>query len=305
MVTFDRSKPILVFLSNGVQGSAVVRAAHSQGLKVRALVRDPAPFSMLNSTAIEWRQANLDQSDSLVKVCAGIDHAVLQVPIGSASTMLAQAKNAFSAFKSAGVRSFVLKLASASRHLPCEEPSFVANQMIEDAARDSGLDFAVVRPTMYLENLLKPSALEDIMKRRIFAPPISAMQHIAWTSADDCAKAALILLERGAMGGDHRIAGPESITGAELVARISTGLGRHISYKAQSLDEFEREVDVAMGAGVGQRVASKFRYFAAHPDEADVILAQCFSPQAGLVDFQPSKVETWVRLNRDKFFAEK
>ncbi len=42
MIPIDRSKPILVFLAGGVQGSAVVRAALARGLQVRALVRDRA-----------------------------------------------------------------------------------------------------------------------------------------------------------------------------------------------------------------------------------------------------------------------
>ncbi len=42
MIPIDRSKPILVFLAEGVQGSAVVRATLARGLRVRALVRDRA-----------------------------------------------------------------------------------------------------------------------------------------------------------------------------------------------------------------------------------------------------------------------
>jgi hypothetical protein len=84
-------------------------------------------------------------------------------------------------------RSAVLKLASAGLPAPCEEPSFIANAMIEDMVRRSGLPFAIVRPTMYLDNLLKPSASRDIVEHGRFAPPIAEQQEIAWTSTDDCA----------------------------------------------------------------------------------------------------------------------
>ncbi len=116
--------------------------------------------------------------------------------------------------------------------------------MTEEAARVSGILFAIVRPTMYLDNLLKTSALAEIAKDGVFAPPIPASQHIAWTSADDC-EAALTLLEHGA-------------TGDELAARVSAGLDGTIRYSGQPLDGFEGEVDTAMGAGVGLRVTSKF-----------------------------------------------
>lgn len=40
------------------------------------------------------------------------------------------------------------------------------------------------------------------------------------------------------MGGDHRIAGPDSLTGDELAVRVSAGLDRTIRYSGQPLDEF-------------------------------------------------------------------
>jgi uncharacterized protein YbjT (DUF2867 family) len=139
------------------------------------------------------------------------------------------------------------------------------------------------------------------MEQGVFAPPIPASQRIAWTSVDDCAEAALALLARGEMGGDHCIAGPESLSGDELATRTSAGLGRRIRYRSQPIDEFEREVDAAMGAGIGRRVASKFRYFAAHPGEAEAILARTYSAQPGLPDFWPTDVESWVRAHRAEF----
>lgn len=301
MSVIDRSKPILVFLAAGVQGGAVVRAALSRGLNVRALVRDRTRVPALNLPGIELAEGDLRDVVSLEAATAGVNHAVLHIPLGSSDTMTMQAENALAAFAAAGMRSFILKLTSASRPMPCEEPSFVANQMIEDAARRSGLPFATVRPTMYLDNLLKPSARTEIIEQGVFAPPIPAGQRIAWTSADDCAEAALMLLERGAMGGDHRIAGPESLTGDELAVHVSDGLGRPVIYRGQPLDQFEREVDATMGAGVGRRVASKFRYFAAHPDDADTILADHFGPQAGLEGFMPTDVKTWARAHRADF----
>lgn len=177
---------------------------------------------------------------------------------------------------------------------PCVESSLVGNARVEAALLRAGLAFASVRPTMCLDNLLKPSARAEIIGSGIFAPPIAAAQRIAWTSVDDCARAAIELLVRGATG-DYRIAGPRILSGEELAACLSEGLGRRIAYQAQPIDAFEREVDLAMGAGMGRRVASKFRYFASHTAEADAILARPFEPHAGLEGFRPTDVVTWAR----------
>lgn len=207
MTIFDPSEPIvLVYLAAGVQGSAVVRAALAHGLSVRALVRDRARAPSFPKDRVELAEGDLDDPASLRTASAGVTHTVLQIPTGPVETMADQARNAASASIAAGLRSVVLKLASASRPAPCAEPSFIGNALVEDALRQAGLAFASVRPTMYLDNLLKPSARSEIVGSGLFAPPIAATQRIAWTCVDDCARAAIELLVQGATG-DHRIAG--------------------------------------------------------------------------------------------------
>ncbi|MGC4192147.1 MAG: NmrA family NAD(P)-binding protein [Thermomicrobiales bacterium] len=303
MTTFDLSYPVLVYLANGVQGSAAVRAALRHGLTVRALVQDRAHVTSQYGPGVELVEGSLDDPASLRSASHGVRHAIVQVPIGSPDATRSRAAHALAAAE--GLSSFVLRLASASRPAPCEEPGFVASHAIEVAARQTGIPFATVRPTMYLDNLLKPSAREEIVHDGVFAPPIPVSQRIAWTSVDDCAEAAITLLVRGAMGGDHCIAGPESLTGDELAERLSAGFGHPIVYRGQSLAEFERDIDAAAGAGMGRRVSSKFRYFADHPDEADRILATAYVATPELAGFVPTSATAWARAHRDAFgFAE-
>ncbi len=289
------SGPILVFLANGTQGSAVVHVAHKRGHVARGLIRTRSGDSPAAAVV-----GDLDDRASLAAAAQGCAHAVLQVPTGAQSVMVRRAGNALDALRHAGVRSIVLKLASASRAAPCVEPSFVANAAVEALVRRSGIPFAIVRPTMYLDNLLKPSTRADIAARGVFSPPIASDQRIAWTSADDCALAAIMLLEQDRYGGDHLVSGPESVTGGELAARLSAGLGKPITYHAEPLDVFERDVDAAMGSGMGRRIASKFRYFREHPDDADRILAAVQEPGA-LPGFSPTSIEAWARQRRRLF----
>jgi len=293
------SGPILVFLANGVQGGAVARVAALRGHSVRSLVRTP---SADRPPALDFVVGDLDDEASLTTAAQGCAHAVLQVPTASEAVMVRQVGNALSALDQAGLRSIILKLASASHPAPCPEPSFVANATVEALVRDASIPSAVIRPTMYLDNLLKPSASADIAQRGMFSPPIADHQRIAWTSADDCALAAILLIEEDCYGGDHLIAGPESVTGDELAARISAGLGRTIAYHAEPLDVFEREVDAAMGAGMGRRVASKFRYFHENPDDANRILASVYEP-GSVPGFVPTTIEAWVRERRGSLMS--
>lgn len=287
------SERILVYLANGVQGGAVAREAARRGFAVTALVRDPAKSAGLTRLGIDLAHGDLADAASLRAAHAGVSAVVLQVPIGPPDMVRGLAENALAAAKDVRTR-VILKLASASRAAPCDEPSFVANAAIEAMVKSSGLPCAIIRPTMYLDNVLKPGVRQEVAGG-VFQVPIDAAQRIAWTSADDCAAAALTLIENGAYGGNHLISGPDSVTGAELVAALSRGLGRGIIYRSEPVDAFERAVDAAMGPGMGMRVASKFRFFQRHRDEADAILAPVYVDQPGLEGFRPTTIEGWAR----------
>jgi hypothetical protein len=100
-----------------------------------------------------------------------------------------------------------------------------------------------------------------------------------------------MMLAYGAYGGDHRIAGPESVTADQLAAGVAAGLGRPVVYCPRPLDEFERDVDAAMGAGTGRRVAS----------QANAMRSRPFEARPGLEDFQPTHIGQWVRRHAKEF----
>lgn len=96
----------------------------------------------------------------------------------------------------------------------------------------------------------------------MFSAPIANSQLIAWSSVDDCALAAIVLLEQDCFGGDYLVSESEDVTGDGLATHLSIGLGKQITYHAEALDDFERSIDAAKGPGMSLHVASKFR---SHP----------------------------------------
>ena len=285
---------ILIYLANGIQGGAVARAALRAGLRVRALVRDGAAAAPLAALGAEVFAGQLDDRAFLERAHRGVSHVVLQLPLGARCSL---AELAVDAARAAAIEGLVLRLASASRPAPCPEPSLVANAGIESLVRGSGLPHAVIRPTMYLENLLKPG-LRDEIAGGLLEMPIAAEQRIAWTNVDDCARAAIALLH-ACDGGDHLVAGPEALSGPGLAAALSSGLGRDVRFRSQSVDAFEREVAAVMGGVLAGGVAAKFRYFRDHRADADAILAPVERCRvAGLV---PESIASWVARHGPAF----
>lgn len=298
-----RSRPVLVFLADGVQGAAVVRAALRHGLSVRALVRRPSLSRWSGVAGVETVAGDLDDAASLRDACRGAGAAVLHFPSGTPEAMRRRARDAASAARTEGIGAVILRLSSASRPAPCTEPSFLANQAAEEEVRRSGLPVAVVRPTFYLDNLLRPATRAEIVETGIFSLPVTEDRKVAWTSVDDCAEAALRLLARGPSGGDHRIAGPRAVSGPDLAGLLTQCLARPVRYRAEPVAEFEQAVEAARGGGMGARIGSKFRYFADHAEEMREILAEPFRPQAELAGFEPRDPADWLMRHRTAFLA--
>ena len=294
-----KEKRILVYLANGVQGGAVTRQAINRGFSVRALVRDPGRSDRLRELGVEVAAGDLESGAGLHEAHHGIDYVVLQMPLGVPSQMGPLIDNAIDAIKASGVKGVVVKVGSGNPAIPADVPAFVLNQIIEEKMRDSRIPFSIVRPTMYLDNFLRPDTREGIRRDGVIVYSLPARQKIAWTSADDAAKAALTLLENEIFGGEYVVSGGEAVDGESLALAFSKALKRDIRFQSLPLEPFEHSVDLVSKAGMARRLAmATLRFIEAHPDEASWFLSRPFSPSPQLRDFHPASIENWVTEHR-------
>jgi NAD(P)H dehydrogenase (quinone) len=299
----NKEKRILVYLANGVQGGAVVRQAVSRGHAVRALVRDPGKSGGLKKLGVEVMTGDLQSGAGLHEAHQGIDYVVLQMPLGVPSQMGPLIDNAIDAIKMSRVKGVVVKVGSGKPAIQTDVPAFVLNQIIEEKMRDSTIPFSIVRPTMYLDNFLRPDTREGIRSNGVILYSLPARQKIAWTSADDAAKAALTLLENEIFGGgEYIVSGVNAVDGDSLAAAFSKALKRDVRFQSLPLGPSEHCVDLVSGAAMGRRLAmATLQFIEANPDEASKFLSRPFSPSPQLRDFLPASIETWVTEHSSLF----
>ncbi len=296
-----KKKKILVYLGNGVQGGAAARQAVGRGHSVRVLIRNTKHRDSLAALGMEVFAADLEDRDSLVRAHEGIDNVVLQMPPRPPAHIALLMGNAIHAMRSSGVQRVLVRMGSGKPSIASDVHSFPGNQIIEDKMAGSGFPFAIVRATLYLDNLLKPDVREGISQGRVIRYPLPTAQPVAWTSTDDCALAAVTLLESEAFSGDHLVSGSAALSGEELARVFSRSLKTSIRYESIPLHEFERNVDLAMGVGMGKRLSALYRFIEAHPEEGNRILAQSFQPSLELSGFQPQSIGAWVSERQSAF----
>jgi uncharacterized protein YbjT (DUF2867 family) len=199
------------------------------GVPCRALVRtNEKAGALAGLPGVELAYGDFAHPDSLAAPLEGIDKALL---ISSADPKLPELQGNFiRAAKRAGVP-YVVKFSGAwsMGGADLREWSFARwHAQAEKILEDSGLAFTHLQPNQFMQVYLR------------FQPTIAAQGKFFAACKDSrvspvdirdiAAVAAAVLTGAGHEGKAYVITGPESLTYAEIAEKLSTALGRKITY---------------------------------------------------------------------------
>lgn len=251
---------ILVTGASGKTGQAVVRALARAGAHVRALVRDASRSEEL--VALGARQiiaADMLVEVEMLPVFAGA-HAAYHIGPNVHPRELEIGLIAIKAARQAGVGHFVLH---SVLHPQTERmPHHWHKLRLEEAVLESGLDFTVLQPTAYMQNLL--AQWGRIVKEGILRNPYPVETQLSLVDLNDVAEAASIVLTRpGHTGATYELVGTQPLSQTEVAIILGEALRRPVRAEAESVASWN---DRAAAAGIGpaQRstLAAMFQYYA-------------------------------------------
>ncbi|MFI6055068.1 SDR family oxidoreductase [Streptomyces violascens] len=133
-----------------------------------------------------------------------------------------------------GVRRVVLLSSQGVATRPLG-PSRVAMRAVEDALRESGLAWAVVRPGGFASNAL--AWAESVRTQGTVAAPFGDVGVPVVDPADIAEVAAACLLDDRHAGGVYELTGPEVITPRQQTEAIATALGSPVRFHELTRDE--------------------------------------------------------------------
>lgn len=126
------------------------------------------------------------------------------------------------------------------------DANFVPTHLVgERAVRESGLEWTVLRPGWFSQNLSEGFLGEDVRSGRMRLP--TGEGTASWIDAEDIAAVAVAALtEEGHHGRAYELSGPRALGLKEVAREISRGLGREVTYTPVTSEEFVAE-RVALG----------------------------------------------------------
>jgi uncharacterized protein YbjT (DUF2867 family) len=215
---------ILLTGSTGSVGLALAQLLSQRGIAYRAMVRDVAKASSLDLAGVEWVQGDFHDPASLRPALEGIDRVFLLAPPVEHIDQIEATFIDIAA--TCGVRHIVnLSAVGAGIGVPHRFGQW--HGLTEKYLHESTLDFTILRPNFFMQNLLTMTAM--IQQGTLYVPAGEGKAPFV-DARDIAAVAASCLTETGHEGKIYEVTGPVAIGYADIAATLSKVLGRTINY---------------------------------------------------------------------------
>lgn len=245
---------ILVVGGTGTVGSDVVRQLLERGESPRVLVRSERKGQELPEGA-RGVVGDLTQPASLGDAFSGTDAVFLLNALSQTETE--QGLAAVTAARRGGARAIVylsVAMPEGSQHIP----HFASKIPVEQAVRDSGTEWTILRPNNFYQNDL--ALREAIVTHGVYPQPIGS-KGMSRVDVRDIAEAAVEALTDGESGREIPLHGPDALTGEETARIYSRNLGREVRYGGDDLDAWERQVRPLMPEWLVRDLRIMYEYF--------------------------------------------
>jgi uncharacterized protein YbjT (DUF2867 family) len=224
---------IVVMGATGNVGRPLVTALAAAGAEVTAVSRNAAG----DGTPAGVRQVRADLTEPETFRPALDGAAALFLHNGGAGAGLATARGLLDVAKRAGVRRVVLLSSIGVVTRPESQSHGVAGRAAEDAVRESGLDWTILRPGGFASNAFAWAA--SVRGSRTVAAPFGDVGIPVVDPADIAAVAAAAL--RDASGGHagqvYELTGPELATPRQQAAAIGAATGEPVRFVELGRDQ--------------------------------------------------------------------
>ena len=222
---------IVVTGATGNVGLPLVRVLAASGEKVTAVSRQIREEAV--PEGVQILAADLTVPEGLRPAFDGADSLFLHD--GGASAQALRPRNILDLAKSGGVRRVVLLSSQGVRTRPESHSHGVLMRSIEDAVRQSGLDWTILRPGGFNSNVY--AWADSIRTRRTVIAPFGDVGLPTVDPADIADVAAATLREDGHAGQIYELTGPALTTPRQGANAIGEALGEPIRFIEQSRDE--------------------------------------------------------------------
>ncbi|HEV7380842.1 MAG TPA: NmrA family NAD(P)-binding protein [Dyadobacter sp.] len=232
---------ILVFGATGSQQFNVIGEAKKKGAEVVAATSSEKSFEKLAQAGATPVLANLADADKMNEITKGVDAIAFMVPVSLPNPFdgLQYSKNVIDAAKANGVKKIVWNTSGWLESQKVGSPVDDVKLDVKDYLVNSGLDYVIIEPTIYMENMMGGFCAPFVMNEKKLAYPTPESMPIGWIASRDVSAFVVEAIYNSDLKADSfKISGLENLKGNDLASAFSKGTGEEISYYPQKPKEF-------------------------------------------------------------------
>jgi uncharacterized protein YbjT (DUF2867 family) len=274
---------ILVTGASGNVGTELVRALLERHETVRALTRATSPAAL--PAGVEVAVGDLDRPDTVGAASEGARAVFLLPGYQDMGGVVA-------AIRGAGVERIVLLTSGAAAHGDLTNAVERGQIRSENAVRESGLEWTILRPSGFASNALR--WLPQLREGDVVRAPFPAVRVASIDPYDIAAVAALALTTAGHVGQAYRLTGPQALLPAEHVAILARAIGRNLRFEGYT----DAEARIALSAVMpDEYVDAMFQFFVEGTYDDSKVLPTVRE----LTGRDPRTFEQWAVAHADAF----
>jgi uncharacterized protein YbjT (DUF2867 family) len=236
---------VLIVGATGKYASHVIPELKQRGVTIRALVRHQDKLEAARQKgADEAVVGDLGDADSLHAAASGVE-GVFHLNPAFAPNEAELGVAMVEAATAAGVRKFVFSsvihpsISALSNH--------AAKRPVEEALCESGMQFIILQPTMFMQNF--DSGWQAVMEKGRFALPYSKHAKASYVDYRDVAEVAAIALTSDRLDyGTFELCDAGMVDRVQLTALMSEALDRPIAAGAMTFEEWAQIAQLPGGA---------------------------------------------------------
>lgn len=227
---------IVVTGATGNVGRTLVQLLAEAGEQVTAVSRGISAMALPDG--VRHHRGDLTEPESLSPAFAGADALFLHDTGISAHLM--KPATLVELAKAAGIRRVVLLSSQGVVTRPESASHGGVGQSFEDAVRESGLQWTILRPAGFASNAF--AWVESVRAQRVIAAPFGDIGLPVIDPADIAEVAAAALREDGHAGQAYELTGPELSTPRQRATVIADSLGAPVEFVEQTPAEAHAEM---------------------------------------------------------------
>ncbi len=294
-------KRVLVLGATGDQGHPLLTRMLAAGLVPVAALRNKAALAKTQFAAVETIEADLYDQHSMISAARGMDAIVAHLPfVFDLELARKLGDNIAAAARANGVKKITFNTSCYMADFDNGDPAHDGRRYIEKMIIESGCDYAIFEPKVFMDNMIRSWNKPSIVNNGIFAYPAKPDLQISWICLDDVAAFMVEALERDDLpNGRFAIGGPEALVGDQVADRLSKIAGKPISFESLSPDEFASAMSLLVTgspdvepASIYDGMARFYRFYNSRPISPLIADAD---EMAAIFQHRPVSIDEWAK----------